>query len=238
MLQGLAGTPRRPAIDMAQHTVPPVREPRIAEIVHVVDDDPAVQTLFRQLARLDGFAIATYGAASPFLEAFDDNQPGCLVLDLNLPDHSGLAVLEQLAARRSQIPVVFMSGAASVGEAVSALKLGSIDFVEKPFAIADMTAAIQRALQADRTRRQTMREQSGLKAKFTGLTPREFEVMQLVVQGLANKAIASRLGVSPKTVEVHRAHVMQKTSSDSLAELVKSALGAGVANPANAAKSN
>ena len=149
--------------------------------------------------------------------------------DLNLPDHSGLAVLEQLAARNSQIPVVFMSGAASVADAVSALKLGSIDFVEKPFAIADMTAAIRRALQADRDRRKSMREQSGLKAKFAGLTPREFEVMQLVVAGLANKMIASRLGVSPKTVEVHRAHVMQKTNSDSLAELVKSALGAGVA---------
>ncbi|MCY2956686.1 MAG: response regulator [Planctomycetota bacterium] len=207
------------------------REIQINEIVHVVDDDPQIQNLFRQLGRQEDFAIATYDAAKPFLQTFSDSSQGCLVLDLHLPDNSGLDVLHELASRNSKVPVIFMSGIASVADAVRALKLGSLDFVEKPFPIADMSAAIRRALVADRTRRKQTRDAEACKARIANLTAREFEVMQLVVMGLANKTIASRLDVSPKTVEVHRAHVMQKTMSASLAELVKIAMVAGVTTP-------
>jgi two-component system response regulator FixJ len=203
-----------------------------SETVHVVDDDPAVQKLFQQLGYIEGFTVTTYDTASSFLEAVGEERPGCAVVDLILPDRSGLDVLRELAARGSRMPVVFMSGLARATEAVSALKLGSLDFVEKPFATADMVAAIRRGLETDRALRQRTRHQVDLRARFAGLTPREYEVMQLVVDGLPNKAIAARLGVSPKTVEVHRAHVMQKTAADSLAELVKLAIAADVALPA------
>jgi FixJ family two-component response regulator len=218
---------------MAQTIPPPTACTN--ETVHVVDDDPAVQKLFQQLGCIEGFTVTTYDTAGSFLEAVDGQRPGCAVVDLILPDRSGLDVLRELAARGSRMPVVFMSGLARATEAVSALKLGSLDFVEKPFATADMVAAIRRGLEADRALRQRTRNQVDLRARFAGLTPREHEVMQLVVDGLPNKAIAARLGVSPKTVEVHRAHVMQKTGADSLAELVKLAVAADVALPASGA---
>lgn len=195
------------------------------ETVHVVEDDPAIQGLFQQIANLEGFAVELHSRAESYLQSWRD-EPGCLVLDLNLPDRSGLDVLRELAAHGCQVPVVFISGIARVSEAVSALKLGSIDFVEKPFALADMIAAIRRALQADRDRRQRQREAASLRSRLDTLTPREREVMELVVEGLPNKTIATRLGVSPKTIEVHRAHVMQKTRAESLADLVKLAIAA------------
>ena len=190
-------------------------------LVSVVDDEPTIQQLFVQLGRLERLAVRTWTRGADFLAAFDESQPGCLVLDLNLPDMSGLQVLEQLAQRGSQIPVVFMSGLAKVSQAVAALKLGSLDFVEKPFAIDDMLAAIHRALDSDRERRATNLQQHHLRERFAALTPRETEVMDLVVQGHANKIVAATLGVSPKTVEVHRANVMRKTGANSLAELVR-----------------
>ncbi|MBK8096503.1 MAG: response regulator transcription factor [Planctomycetes bacterium] len=190
-------------------------------LVSVVDDEPTIQQLFVQLGRLEGLAVRTWTRGADFLAAFDESQPGCLVLDLNLPDMSGLQVLEQLGRRGSHIPVVFMSGLAKVSQAVAALKLGSLDFVEKPFAIDDMMAAIHRAIDSDRARRATEQQQHHLRERFAALTPRETEVMDLVVQGHANKAVAATLGVSPKTVEVHRANVMRKTGANSLAELVR-----------------
>ncbi len=196
-------------------------------IVRVVDDEPAIQDLFRQLCRRENLTIAVFPAADPFLDALDD-EPGCLVLDLNLPDHSGIEVLEAMAAAGSKMPVICMSGLAGIQDAVRALKLGSLDFVEKPFAIADMIAAIHRALDADDHRRTLEQQQRELLGRFATMTPREREVMELVVAGLPNKLIATRLGVSPKTVEVHRAHVMQKSRATSLAELVRLNIAAGL----------
>lgn len=195
-------------------------------IVSVVDDEPTIQQLFVKLCRLEGLAVRTWTKGADFLTDFDASQPGCLVLDLNLPDMTGLQVLEQLAKRGCQIPVVFMSGLANVSQAVAALKLGSLDFVEKPFAIDDMLAAIRRAIESDRQRREAEQQQLHLRERFAALTPRETEVMDLVVQGHANKTVAATLGVSPKTVEVHRANVMRKTGASSLAELVRMKIAA------------
>jgi len=193
----------------------------VAPLVHVVDDDTAIQALFRSMGRSAGFAVATYGNVGDFLRTWNDAEPGCLVLDLNLPDRTGLELLRELAERRCQTPVVFMSGMASVGEAVKALKLGSVDFVEKPFDLQEMIATIARALATDADRRDNQRSDVDLRRRFDRLSLREREVMELVVAGAANKEVAARLGLSPKTVEVHRANVMRKTEAHSLAELVR-----------------
>jgi len=192
-----------------------------APLVHVVDDEPSIQTLFMNVGRASGFAVATHGSAADFFAAFDDTRPGCLVLDLNLPDRTGIEVLQELAARRCPIPVVFMSGMARVSEAVRALKLGSLDFVEKPFDLQEMVDAIRRAIDIDIDRRSSSASAGEIQRRFARLSPREAEVMELVVRGAANKEVAAQLELSPKTVEVHRANVMRKTEANSLAELVR-----------------
>ncbi len=198
-----------------------------SEVVYVVDDEPAIQALFQQMAMVHGFRLQSFTDGKSFLDAFDPDQPGCLVLDLVLPDMTGLDILKTLSEREHPTQVVFMSGMAQVSHAVSALKLGSLDFIEKPFQVQDMVDAIQKALRQDRDARFRSRTEDDIHARFSTLTQRELEVMRLVVEGLPNKLIATRLGVSPKTVEVHRAHVMQKTAADSLAELVKMAVACG-----------
>lgn len=192
-----------------------------AALVHVVDDEPAIQTLFANIGRVAGLAVATHGSAAEFFAAYDPSRPGCLVLDLNLPDRTGIEVLQDLAARQCPIPVVFMSGMARVSEAVRALKLGSIDFVEKPFDVQVMIDAVRKALATDIERRTSSANVSEIERRFARLSPREVEVMELVVRGAANKDVAARLGLSPKTVEVHRSNVMRKTEANSLAELVR-----------------
>lgn len=196
-------------------------------MVRVVDDESPIQDLFRHICQREGLEMQGFVAAEPFLQALDDS-PGCLVLDLHLPGKSGLEVLTAMADAGNKMPVICMSGLAAVHDAVQALKLGSIDFVEKPFSIAEMVAAIHRALDADDAQRQHDQNQRELATRFAAMTPREREVMELVVAGLPNKLIATRLGVSPKTVEVHRAHVMQKSRASSLAELVRLNIAAGL----------
>lgn len=190
-------------------------------LVRVIEDDAFISDQFARLDGTCGFAVATYPTATSFLADFDDQRPGCIVIDLVLPDMSGIELLEQLASRDCKLPVVFMSGMARVSEAVKAIQLGSIDFLEKPFEMAHMVDAVQKALQIDRKRREDGNDHDELLRRFATLTPRELEVMEHVVQGAANKEVASRLGLSPKTIEVHRANVMRKTRARSLAELVR-----------------
>lgn len=209
---------KSPAFGQAGERPP---ETATTPIVHVVDDEISIQTLFRTLGRSAGFEVAAYGTAAEFLDRFDERRTGCLVLDLNLPDRTGLEVLQDLSERGCRMPVVFMSGMARVSEAVRALKLGSIDFVEKPFDLPVMLDTLQRAITADRQRRTELATNSDLHRRFDRLTAREREVLELVVNGAANKEVAIRLGLSPKTVEVHRSNVMRKTEANSLAELVR-----------------
>ncbi len=199
----------------------PPTEPTTLPLVRVVDDEPTIQALFQRMAAPGGFEVATYGTARALLDAIDDTRPGCLVIDLVLPDLTGIEVLEEISRRQCQLPVVFMSGMARVGEAVKAPKLGSDDFVEKPFELKTMVETLQRAIELDRQRRRSGKEHRELRERFERLTRRETEVMEQIVQGAANKEVAARLGLSPKTVEVHRANVMRKTGAGSLAELVR-----------------
>jgi two-component system response regulator FixJ len=190
-------------------------------LVRVVEDDTLIQGQFARLDGASGFAVSTFGTAGEFLRDFDDQRPGCLVIDLVLPDMSGIELLKELARRDCKLPVVFMSGMAKVSEAVKAIQLGSIDFLEKPFEMAQMVDAVQKAISLDRQRREAGNGREEILRRFATLTPRETEVMEQIVLGAANKEVAARLGLSPKTVEVHRANVMRKTRANSLAELVR-----------------
>ena len=180
-----------------------------------------MQVLFQRLGERLHFVVEVYESGSHFLAEVDDERPGCIVLDLMLPDATGIDVLRKLVERGCRLPVVFMSGIARVSEAVEALKLGSIDFLEKPFDIEDMSAALQRAVAIDRERRRDGLDRELLRRRFASLTPREAQVMEHIVRGAANKEVAALLGLSHKTVEVHRANVMRKTRAGSLAELVR-----------------
>lgn len=190
--------------------------------VRVVDDEESIQALFHSLGAIGGFEVVSFTTAKAFLERTEpDERPGCLVLDLMLPDATGIDVLKAMADRHDSLPVVFMSGMACVSHAVAALKLGSLDFVEKPFEVPTMLAAIRRAIDCDIAQRSSDRELTRLQRNFARLSPREAEVMELIVKGCANKEVAARLDLSPKTIEVHRANVMRKTEASSLAELVR-----------------
>lgn len=196
-------------------------------LLHVVDDEPSIRLLFERLGPLTGATVRSWGKAQDFLDLAqldEDQRPVCLVLDLNLPDRNGLDVLRELRARGSNIPAIVISGMAAVSHAVGALKLGSIDFVEKPFRKEEILVAIRRAIDGARQNHRRHLDQASLASRLQDLTPRERQVMDLVVAGLPNKGIASQLGISPKTIEVHRANVMRKTGADSLADLVKLAM--------------
>jgi len=198
-------------------------------LLHVVDDEPSIRLLFERLGPQAGARVCTWGRAQEFLDLAqldDTERPVCLILDLNLPDRNGLDVLRDLAARGSVMPVIVISGMAAVSQAVGALKLGSVDFVEKPFRKEEILTAIRNAIASARLRRQQQIDQAMRVSRLQSLTPRERQVMDLVVAGLPNKGIASQLGISPKTIEVHRANVMRKTGAESLAELVRLVMAA------------
>lgn len=201
----------------------PTGSPEVATkpLVRVVDDEPSIQDLFGKMASIGGFECQSHLRAQDLLDELDETRPGCLVLDLILPDRTGIELLEELAERQCRLPVIFMSGMARVAEAVSAIKLGSLDFLEKPFELQTMLDTVRRAIEVDRRNRQEGNDRQEMHHRFAALTLRENQVMEQIVQGAANKEVAASLGLSPKTVEVHRANVMRKTRARSLAELVR-----------------
>ncbi|MBL9078882.1 MAG: response regulator transcription factor [Planctomycetes bacterium] len=203
------------------HHGPTLAEHRGRPCIQVVDDDVGIQGLLRTLGAQLGCDVVTYGSITEFESRPGPDRPGCFVFDLMLPDGTGLDLLQHLVSAGNGMPVVFMSGIGKVAEAVQALKLGSIDFLEKPFEITRMRELLQRAIQVDRDRRDRADERASVLKRFGTLSPREHEVMELVVQGAANKEVAAKLGLSPKTVEVHRANVMRKIGARTLAELVR-----------------
>lgn len=203
--------------------------PRVeAPLVRVVDDEPSILHLFERIGQLCGFEVDSHTTAESFLAAFDQERPGCLVIDLILPDRSGIEVLQEVTDRGCELPIVFMSGMARVSEAVQALKLGSIDFIEKPFEIQQIAEVLRRAVDIDLNRRLQDGNHTDLLRRFESLTHRETQVMEQIVQGAANKEVAANLGLSHKTIEVHRSNVMRKTQAGSLAELVRMHIAAHV----------
>jgi RNA polymerase sigma factor (sigma-70 family) len=190
-------------------------------LAHVVDDDESMRTLWQWLMESRGIAARTYATAAAFLEAYRDEGTACLVLDLQLPDMSGLDLQRRLGELGVEIPVVFVTGHGDVPAAVSALKGGAVDFIEKPFDYRMAVRTVERAFERDRENRERRARQAALDARLALLTEREREVMARVVEGRPNKAIAQDLDISVKTVEVHRAKVMEKLGADSVAELVQ-----------------
>ena len=195
--------------------------------VFVVDDDRAMRESLSWLLDSVGLRVRSYATAADFLAEHDPAQPGCLVLDVRMPGMSGLDLQSELASRGVELPTIVITGHAEVSMAVRAVKAGAIDFIEKPFSDQLLLDRVRQALEVDLEAREVRRRREDARRRLATLTAREREVLDLVVAGKANKEIASALGVSPKTVEVHRAHVMSKMCVDSLAELIRLTLLAG-----------
>jgi two-component system response regulator TtrR len=192
--------------------------------VYVVDDDASIRELVTWLMRREGVAVAAYASAREFLDAYAPGSPGCLVLDLYLPGMSGLDLQRDLAARGIGIPVIFLSGRADVPKAVQAVKDGAIDFIEKPFDYKRMVALVRDGLARDAEARERRGKNAAAAARLATLTQREREVLDRVVDGKPNRLIAEELAISIKTVEAHRARLMEKLEVDSMAELMQVAL--------------
>jgi FixJ family two-component response regulator len=192
-------------------------------IVFVVDDDAAVREAVKKLISSVGLRVETFGSTQEFLGRKRPEAPACLVLDVRLPDVSGLEFQHDLAVANIQIPIIFITGHADVPMTVRAMKAGAVEFLTKPFRGQELLDAIQEAIARDRAAWKARAEMSGLRARFDSLTPREKDVLALVVSGLLNKQIGAELGTSELTVKTHRGRVMQKMEADSLADLVRMA---------------
>ncbi|MGB5162465.1 MAG: response regulator transcription factor [Thermoanaerobaculia bacterium] len=188
--------------------------------VFVVDDDEAVRDSLALLLRSVELAVATFSSAHEFLDSYDPAAPGCLILDVRLPGMSGLELQQRLADDGADLPIVFITGHGDVPMAVRAMRRGAVDFLQKPFSDQELLDRVQQALAEQSQRRQQSESKAEIAQRIRSLTPREHEVMELIVEGLANKVIANRLGTSQRTVEVHRASVMRKMQADSVARLV------------------
>ena len=198
--------------------------PYQAPTAYIVDDDESIRTLWRWLMESNGIAVRTFATAEEFIESYRNGGAGCLVLDIKLPDMSGLELQEYLNSRDIEIPIVFVTGHGDVPAAVSALKGGAVDFIQKPFSHREVLAIIANAFQRDAELRDKRTRRSNIAGRLATLTEREREVLQRVIDGKPNKIIASELDISVKTVEFHRAKVMEKAGVDSVAELVQVAM--------------
>nr|WP_298721992.1 response regulator transcription factor [uncultured Steroidobacter sp.] len=189
--------------------------------IYIVDDDDGMRRALSVLMSTVGYNAVTFERPTEFLQKLDPNQPGCLVLDVRMPEMSGLEVQQQLNRSGSMLPVILITGHGDIPMAVQAMKDGAFDFLQKPFRDQDLLDRINGALKQDAENRETVERHADLKRRSESLTPREREVMALVVDGRANKVIAIDLGLSERTVEIHRANVMEKMQARSVAHLVK-----------------
>jgi RNA polymerase sigma factor (sigma-70 family) len=194
--------------------------------VHIVDDDASIRELLSWLMKRNGFAARVYPDARSFLAAYKPGGPGCLLLDLNLPGMSGLELQQALKAQGVLLPVVFLSGRADIPKAVRAVREGAIDFIEKPFDYKQVVDLVREALQRDVAASAHRDRKRRLAERLAQLTQREREVLDLVVAGRMNREIAEALDISIKTVEAHRAKLMEKLEVGSVAELVQAVVAA------------
>ena len=192
-----------------------------APTVFVVDDDEGVRNSLRFLLKSVGLQTQALASASEFLDTYRPGQPGCLVLDVRMPGMSGLELQQQLNLRGAVIPVIFITGHGDIPMAVEAMQQGAFDFLQKPFRDQDLIDRIQRALERDGRARAALDQHARIRERLDSLTPREREVLALMTRGKPNKIMAAELGVSQRTVEIHRARVMEKSGAASLAQLVR-----------------
>jgi len=189
--------------------------------IYVVDDDDGMRRALGLLLNTVGYKTALFGTPKEFLDKFSADAAGCLVLDIRMPGMSGLEVQQQLNRMGSMLPVIFITGHGDVPMAVQAMKEGAFEFVQKPFRDQDLLDRINHAIKQDQENRSTLALKADVAQRLASLTPRERQVMDLVVDGAANKVIAIDLGLSERTVEIHRAKVMDKMGARSVAHLVK-----------------
>jgi two-component system, LuxR family, response regulator FixJ len=204
--------------------------PNPEPLVYVVDDEASIRDSLAMLLRSVGLASRTFGDAKSFLAAYQPRPDTCLVADVRMPGMSGIELQEVLRSRGTELPVVIITGHGDIAMAVRAMKAGAADFIEKPFHDQTLLDAVHRALarSADPRVEAAAMDADALQKRLATLTPREREVMALVVEGRPNKAIATRLGLSTRTVEVHRAKSMEKMQAQSLADLVRMAIACGM----------
>ena len=206
-------------------------------LISLVDDDDAVRDALGMLFKSIGLKHEAHASALDFLQHYDASRLSCLVADIRMPGLSGLELQQRLNEQQAEIPIIFITGHGDVPMAVTAMKSGAADFIQKPFRDQDLIDRINKALERDRERRKTRAEEDAIRVRIALLTPRESEVMQRVVRGQANKVIAMDLGVSQRTVELHRARVMRKLRMRSLAELVHAIDRIGGVAPSGSAAS-
>ena len=192
---------------------------------YVVDDDESIRALWRWLMESHGIAVRTFTTAAEFIDAYPPHAPGCLVLDLRLPGMSGLELQEYLKQKGIEIPIVIVTGHGDIPTAVTAMKGGAVDFMEKPFSYREALCIIRGAFQRDAEARAQRTRRLAVSGRLAALTDRERDVLRCIIEGKPNKIIAVELDISLKTVEFHRAKLMEKMGADSVAELVQLALG-------------
>ena len=192
--------------------------------VFVVDDDEPLRDSIQWLLEAHDYRVALYDSAERFLADGAATQPGCLLLDVRMPGMNGQQLFDALIERGSRMPVVFITGHGDVPMAVAAVKKGAVDFIEKPFGEQELLRLVAHCLERDAEQRKAVAASASIAAQMAALTPREREVLDLIIAGKLNKIIADRLAISPKTVEVHRARVMDKMGVRSVAELVQAVM--------------
>ena len=203
----------------------------IESVVFVIDDDASVRASLKSLFESVGLHVQLFGSADAFMQSDRPDIPCCLVLDVRLPGLSGLEFQSELARAGTDLPIIFMTGHGDIPMTVQAMKAGAVEFLTKPFRDQDLLDAIQQALDRDRAARKQRTQINELHNRLDSLTPREREVMGLVVAGLLNKQIAGELGTSETTIKIHRHQVMEKMGAGSLAELVRMADRLGIPTP-------
>lgn len=189
--------------------------------VFIVDDDEAVRDSLRMLMKSVGYKTECYGSANEFLKAYEPDKAGCLVLDVRMPDMSGIELQARLATMHSMLPIVFITGHGDMEMAVHAMQAGAVDFIRKPFSDQSFLDRIQQTVKRDLQNREVLQQLQTIRRRIESLTPRERQVMEMVAAGKPNKVIAVDLGVSDRTVEIHRARVMKKMEASSLPHLVR-----------------
>jgi FixJ family two-component response regulator len=197
--------------------------------VYIVDDDDGVRSSLRILLKSVGIGATPLPSATDFLAQYNVSQPGCLLLDIRMPGMSGLELQGELNRLGAMIPVIFITGHGDVPMAVEAMQHGAFDFLQKPFRDQELLDRVQKALARDAENRAAVRQHERIRVRLGALTPREREVLDLLVQGKQNKMMANDLGLSQRTVEIHRAHVMEKMEAKSVAQLVRMMIDVGSA---------
>ena len=192
-----------------------------APTAYVVDDDESIRSLWQWLLGSNGIAVQTFATATAFINAYSRGDAGCLVLDVRLPGMSGPELQDHLRREAIEIPIVFVSAHGDVPTAVNAIKAGAVDFIQKPFDYREALAIVRRALERDAQVRERRARQMALAGRFAALTAREREVLHRIIEGKSNKVIAEELDISVRTVEFHRANVMEKTGAESVGALIQ-----------------